>query len=302
MTALLRPLTTLSSRKMDAASRLMKPQRKVCPSPRVLLPGEQYGFWEVIAVSHRGKAQVRCRCGIEAVVNTHDLVKGKSTKCKQCGCRSEAYLHIPPLAALQLQQRYNALCGRVKANKRSSRAYATIENRFSSCQDFVLYMWKHFPKDDYTGWEIDRIDSAGHYEKGNVRLATREENAQTRRCNIMVSYTGKRISLRKFARDYVRGRGYDWCKLRVSEGMSPEAIIRLAAARAKTRLYYVFRGNAYTIAAFVRAFKNDHYAATTVAYQLSLALRNEAIRLSVLQKFTTLSTQDAVTVSVVTGG
>lgn len=108
---------------------------------------------------------------------------GKSTGCHKCGnAHGKVYADLPEKPRNQLRVKYNALQGRVKANKFTNRTYANVENRFTNCEEFVRYMWSIDPKDDYTGWELDRIDTNGHYEKGNLRFVTRVQNAQTRKC------------------------------------------------------------------------------------------------------------------------
>ena len=42
---------------------------------------------------------------------------------------------------------------------------------------------------------LDRIDPNGHYEPGNVRWATIEEQARNRRNNIFVEYNGQKMCL-----------------------------------------------------------------------------------------------------------
>lgn len=58
-----------------------------------------------------------------------------------------------------------------------------IEFRFASIKDCVDYVLAELPCDSYVGLDIDRIDNNGHYERGNLRLATRKENLANRRCS-----------------------------------------------------------------------------------------------------------------------
>lgn len=55
------------------------------------------------------------------------------------------------------------------------RCYRDVEFRFSSFEEFVKEVGVR-PE----GHTLDRIDSLGHYEKGNVRWATSKQQAQNR--------------------------------------------------------------------------------------------------------------------------
>ncbi len=57
---------------------------------------------------------------------------------------------------------------------------AGIKCLFTSSQEFVDYV-VNVLRIDPRGFEIDRIDSKGHYEKGNIRFVTHIENLQNRR-------------------------------------------------------------------------------------------------------------------------
>ncbi|KKM90484.1 hypothetical protein LCGC14_1238170 [marine sediment metagenome] len=58
--------------------------------------------------------------------------------------------------------------------------YKGVQNRFESLDDFRDYVITEL-RVDPRSLQIDRIDSEGHYEKGNIRFVTCKENSNNRR-------------------------------------------------------------------------------------------------------------------------
>lgn len=82
-------------------------------------------------------------------------------------------------------------------NKSSYKLYGArgIEFRFKSFQDFYSCIGTK-PTAKHS---LERIDSNGHYEPGNVRWATNYEQVRNRRSNILFTHNGKTMCIN------------DWC-------------------------------------------------------------------------------------------
>lgn len=198
--------------------------------------GKRYGRWTVLnlPLSLDDKTPVfwvTCECSPDAPVQRrlYDMKDGRSKGCRRCKT-TEGYKDIPKRPRQQLQVRYNRIQGATNPNS-TNKAFAAyrkagIENRFTSAEDFVVYMYALEPHDDYSGLEVDRKDNTGHYEKGNLRFVTREENAQNRAVNTRVTWQGERMSAHKFCR--VAGLRFHPSSVieMLRNGATPEQIIQ----------------------------------------------------------------------------
>lgn len=156
------------------------------------LTGRRFGFAEVIGPVEivRGAQMVLCRCsgcGAEKRINVPNLLKGKSKGCQSCSQTVSKHTAI-------LGARYDAIVSRCRnPSNRNWKHYGGrgIECRFKSRRHFVLYIERYFPA-DYRKVEIDRKNNDGHYEPGNIRLASRREQIANRRCTFKVEFRGKK--------------------------------------------------------------------------------------------------------------
>jgi hypothetical protein len=156
-------------------------------------------------------------CGNKKQINLNSLERGISQGCQSCSQTKSKHSKI-------LGQRYDAIIAR--CTNRLNPAYPRyggrgVKNLFASRMEFILYVEKELPHDSYHGLEIDRIDNNGHYEPGNLRLATRKQNMQNRENTAKISYRGEMILLSEFESPYSYGWTYKLMKL----GMTGEQIL-----------------------------------------------------------------------------
>lgn len=150
------------------------------PSCRPDLVGRQFGRVVVIAPEVRrlnGRLQVYTRCsgcGVERWISWSNLSRGRSGGCRACG--------QPRRVPRWLQKRLAQAKDRcTNANNKRWRDYGGrgIEFRFRSVLEAALWIKEHMGLNRHL--EIDRKDNDRHYEAGNLRWASRKENANNTR-------------------------------------------------------------------------------------------------------------------------
>lgn len=143
----------------------------------------------------QGKWYCKCDCGKITTVTTGKLTSGHT---KSCGCYSRerlvaaftkhgharAYNPSPEYRSYQAAKSRCTFPSVVGYPMYGGRG---IEFRFTSFEEFLSEVgFKPTPEHS-----LDRIDSNGHYEKGNVRWATRKEQCRNTRRNINLTYNQK---------------------------------------------------------------------------------------------------------------
>ena len=123
---------------------------------------------DLLAKAQKENRQLLCRsCAIKACPTRWDAIKKpEGERCRDQGA-------------------YKSYCRakrRVRTNHKN--AYGQVEFRFESYEQFLAELG---PRPD--GMSVDRIDPMGHYEPGNVRWATVEQQAKNR--NPRFTWTAK---------------------------------------------------------------------------------------------------------------
>lgn len=150
-----------------------------------LITGQTFGRLLAIAYLGHKKWLCKCECGTVARINGKRLRGGQT---KSCGC---LFLEIVRgsrggkhgEASGSRTPEYRAYCAAKSCcesptNENYPRYGGRgIEFRFSSFDEFLAEVGRR-PSDDLS---IDRIDNNGHYEVGNLRWATRSQQARNQR-------------------------------------------------------------------------------------------------------------------------
>lgn len=145
--------------------------------------GTRFGWAEIIGPEKRWNEKwnhcyvlTECRgCGRRGWQLLDNLRSGKSKGCQSCSKRRA----VP----LWLDRRFTSAKQRCQNPRdRNYKNYGArgIEFRFPSVTDACLYMIETFGTPDKK-MELDRIDVNGHYEPGNLRWATHQQNCQNQR-------------------------------------------------------------------------------------------------------------------------
>lgn len=199
------------------------------------LLGMRFGKWTVIARSSVKSHDCamwdcRCECGTTRVVQSHSLLRGKS---QSCGCGHAATHGMCKTGTYHSWVNMLQRCCNPKHH-----AYKNYGGRgITVCEAFRTFEGFYAALGDRPhGKSLDRIDNSGNYEPGNVRWATRSEQAQNKRPTLVRGenhYLHKLTdndvrAIRKAYVPYERGSA---AKLAEYYGVSRSAITQLAARR-----------------------------------------------------------------------
>lgn len=166
--------------------------------------GEKYNHLLVLGLEAitNGKPAWKCRCdcGKITVVRGSNLVSGAV---KSCGClRNTPYNKTHGDSNTKLYRHWKSMIYRcTKPNHPAYRWYGargiSVCDEWLDYENFKKWAIETQPDKSYT---VDRIDVNGNYCPENCRWATREEQANNRRSNIMFEYRGERKNLMQWSK------------------------------------------------------------------------------------------------------
>jgi len=189
---------------------------------------KRYGRLFVIGYSHNQKVRtmwnVICDCGQEKIVAGNSMISGAVLS---CGClRKENFSkminkHGHAKVGKATVEYTTWLDMKTRCFNKNKKQYKDYGGRgITICKEWVDSFEKFFEDmgKKPTGMTLDRIDNDKGYSKKNCRWATRKEQSNNLRNNIIIEYNGLKLTMGQWAekvglkRETLRGRieKYNW--------------------------------------------------------------------------------------------
>jgi len=172
------------------------------------LSGKRFGSLTALSRTRRDGSRATywlclCDCGADAVVEAYALRVGET---RSCGCKTGELITVSKTRhghSVSKSKEYATWVGiRARCFNRNNPAYHNYGGRGIAVCDQWMTFETFFadvgpcPSPAHT---IDRIDNDGNYEPGNVRWATRTEQARNRRSSVILEFNGKRQTIGQWA-------------------------------------------------------------------------------------------------------
>lgn len=177
------------------------------------LVGKVVGRWTRIGPSfvtcsdgrHRKRVVVcQCGCGAIHVVSDSGCKQGHSGGCKACASRRNNSTH--GRTSTTEYKIYRGIISRCyKTSHASFKRYGAkgirVCDEWRGKGGFEAFLEYVGMRPSARHW-IDRIDSRGNYEPGNVRWATTVEQARNRSNNTVIEYDGRSMCVSAWAEEF----------------------------------------------------------------------------------------------------
>jgi hypothetical protein len=204
--------------------------------------GSRFGRLVVISIAedvpkHAGSVYMeptvlcRCDCGNEKRVRSHSLLRKIGTK--SCGClhretiRITSRHHGEKVGGKESPEYQTWMNIRRRCEDSSNKSFERyggrgirVCKRWHAFENFLADMGRR-PTSDHS---IDRHpDNSGHYQPGNCRWATRVEQGQNKRNNVLLTFDGETLTVAAWARK--TGIDHSVIRARIKYGWSAERIL-----------------------------------------------------------------------------
>lgn len=169
------------------------------------LSGKTFGRLTVMHYTHSDSHRVphylcKCECGTEKIISSQSLKRGLTVS---CGCYHRERHHVHGITGHPLLDVYRHMKDR--CSDPTYHAYKDYGGRgITVCDEWMndakaFYDWA--VSNGYKeGLTLDRVDNNGNYEPSNCRWATRTEQGNNKRNNIVLEFNGKAMTLHDWAR------------------------------------------------------------------------------------------------------
>jgi len=198
-------------------------------------PGDVYGRWKVVekASTHPFRWTCVCACGLRRDVLDAALKNGASASCGKTGCRETAGNPTHCLSKDPLYRTWNSIKQRclnpnaVGYEFYGGRGIEMHEGWVDDAEAFIVYVKETLGERPHK-LTLDRIDNDGPYGPGNLRWASRTEQARNTRNNHFVEVDGEMLCLVDAARRL--GIPPATVGVRIHRGQTPEQALGLENA------------------------------------------------------------------------
>jgi len=201
--------------------------------PAKHLTGRRFGRLTVLREQGRNRHgsvmwATRCDCGTELAVSTGSLTDGNTTSCG-CSRTKHGATWTPEWSIWQTMIKR---CGNPGAKGYQDYGGRGIRVCESWRKDFRAFIRDVGPRPS-PRHSLDRLDTDGNYEPGNVRWATPIEQARNKRNNRVITIGGTRRTLAEWSE--VSGIRYTTIRERLRRGWSASRAVTEPTKPSSTR-------------------------------------------------------------------